>query len=127
MIKILIIGSGGFVGAVLRYYISGFAQTLSGSVSFPVGTLAVNVVGCFVIGAVSKMAEDFGFFSIETRMFVTIGLLGAFTTYSTFGYETLNLLRDNEWFYALVSVGLHLIIGIGAVWVGRNIVLWVWG
>ena len=127
MIKILIIGSGGFVGAVLRYYLSGYAQNISGSVSFPVGTLAVNVVGCFVIGVVSKMAEDFGLLSIETRMFVTIGLLGAFTTYSTFGYETLNLLRDNEWFYALVSVGLHLIVGIGAVWVGRIIVLWVWG
>ena len=127
MIKILIIGSGGFIGAVLRYYVSGYAQNLSGSVSFPVGTLAVNVVGCFVIGAVSKMAEDFGLLSIETRMFVTIGLLGAFTTYSTFGYETLNLLRDNEWLYAFVSVGLHLFIGIGAVWIGRNIVLWVWG
>jgi CrcB protein len=127
VIKILIIGSGGFVGAVLRYYMSGYAQNISGSVSFPVGTLTVNVIGCFIIGAVSKMAEDFGLLSIETRMFLTIGLLGAFTTYSTFGYETLNLLRDNEWFYALMSVGLHLFIGIGAVWAGRSIVLWVWG
>jgi CrcB protein len=126
VIKIFIIGSGGFLGAILRYYLSGYAQGISGSYSFPVGTLAVNLIGCFIIGAVSKMAEDFGLLSIETRMFLTIGLLGAFTTFSTFGYETLNLLRDNEWLYALLSVGLHLVIGIGAVWVGRSIVVMVW-
>lgn len=126
MIKILIIGSGGFLGAILRYFVSGYAQRLSGSYSFPVGTLAVNLIGCFIIGAVSKMAEDLGLFSIETRMFLTIGFLGAFTTYSTFGYETLNLLRDNEWLYAFTYVGLHLFLGIGAVWIGRSLVLLVW-
>jgi CrcB protein len=126
VIKILIIGSGGFLGAVLRYYASGYAQSLSGSYSFPVGTLAVNLIGCFIIGAISKLAEDLGLFSIETRLFLTIGFLGAFTTYSTFGYETLNLLRDNEWMYALTNVGLHLFLGIGAVWVGRSIALLVW-
>ncbi len=126
MIKILIIGSGGFLGAILRYFMSGYAQRLSGSYSFPVGTLAVNLIGCFIIGVMSKMTEDLGLFSIETRMFLTIGFLGAFTTYSTFGYETLNLLRDNEWLYAFAYVGLHLFLGIGAVWVGRSIVLLVW-
>lgn len=126
MIKILIIGSGGFLGAILRYFMSGYAQRLSGSYSFPVGTLAVNLIGCFIIGVVSKMAEDLGLFSIETRMFLTIGFLGAFTTYSTFGYETLNLLRDNEWLYAFTYVGLHLFLGIGAVWIGRSLVLLVW-
>jgi CrcB protein len=126
VIKILIIGSGGFLGAILRYFVSGYAQRLSGSYSFPVGTLAVNLIGCFIIGAVSKMAEDLGLFSIETRMFLTIGFLGAFTTYSTFGYETLNLLRDNEWLYAFTYVGLHLFLGIGAVWIGRSLVLLVW-
>ena len=60
MIKILIIGSGGFLGAILRYFASGYAQSLSGSYSFPVGTLAVNLIGCFIIGAVSKLAEDLG-------------------------------------------------------------------
>jgi len=126
VIKILIIGSGGFLGAILRYFMSGYAQRLSGSYSFPVGTLAVNLIGCFIIGVVSKMAEDLGLFSIETRMFLTIGFLGAFTTYSTFGYETLNLLRDNEWLYAFTYVGLHLFLGIGAVWIGRSLVLLVW-
>lgn len=126
MIKILIIGSGGFIGAILRYLVSGYAQNISGSYSFPVGTLAVNIIGCFIIGAISKMTEDFGLLSVETRMFLTIGLLGAFTTFSTFGYETLNLLRDNEWLYAMISVGLHLFIGIGAVWVGRSMVLLIW-
>jgi CrcB protein len=126
LIKILIIGAGGFLGAILRYYVSGYAQNLSGSYSFPVGTLAVNLIGCFIIGAISKMAEDMGLFSVDTRMFLTIGFLGAFTTYSTFGYETLNLLRDNEWLYAFSYVGLHLIVGLGAVWGGRSIVQLIW-
>jgi CrcB protein len=126
VIKILIIGSGGFLGAILRYYVSGYAQNISNSYSFPVGTLAVNLIGCFIIGVISKLADDLGLFSIETRLFLMIGILGAFTTFSTFGYETLSLLRDNEWLYAFLNVGLHLFLGIGAVWVGRSIVLLVW-
>jgi CrcB protein len=126
VVKILIIGSGGFLGAIMRYYVSGYVQNISISYSFPVGTLTVNLIGCFIIGVISKLAEDFGLFSIETRLFLTIGFLGAFTTYSTFGYETLNLLRNNEWLYAFINVGLHMFLGIGAVWAGRSIVLLVW-
>ena len=126
MIKILIIGSGGFLGAILRYFVSGYAQRLSGSYSFPVGTLAVNLIGCFIIGLMSKMTEDLGLFSIETRMFLTIGFLGAFTTYSTFGYETLNLLRDNEWLYAFYIRGSAPVSGYRGR-IGRQIVvLLVW-
>ncbi len=121
MIKILVVGAGGFLGAIFRYLVSGLVQNISGSVSFPAGTLAVNLLGCVLIGVLSKISEDWGVFSMETRLFLFIGFLGAFTTYSTFGNETLNLLRDDEWVYAMLYVGLHLVLGIGGVWLGRAV------
>ena len=92
MSKILLVGFGGFVGAVLRYGISGWVQRWTGSVNFPYGTLAVNLLGCLVIGLLAGLAEDRGLFTPEARLFLFIGVLGAFTTFSTFGIETLNLL-----------------------------------
>jgi fluoride exporter len=121
VIKILVVGAGGFLGAIFRYLVSGLVQNISGSVSFPAGTLAVNLLGCVLIGVLSKISEDWGVFSMETRLFLFIGFLGAFTTYSTFGNETLNLLRDDEWVYAMLYVGLHLVLGIGGVWLGRAV------
>lgn len=126
MVKILIIGSGGFVGAVLRYLVSGLAQQLTGSIAFPFGTLAVNVIGCGAIGMVSHAVETWGFFSAQTRMFILIGCLGAFTTYSTFGNETLNLIRESKLVLALANVGAHLVLGLGAVWLGRTLSLMIW-
>lgn len=119
MIKILVVGAGGFLGAIFRYLFSGLAQQISGSVGFPVGTLAVNLMGCVLIGLLSKISEDWGVFSVEIRLFLFIGFLGAFTTYSTFGNETLSLIRNNEWLYVMLNVGLHLVLGIGGVWLGR--------
>jgi len=80
MIKLLIIGLGGFVGAILRYSISGAIQSASRSISFPFGTLGVNVIGCFFIGLFSYLVETRGLFTPETRLFLAIGLLGSLTT-----------------------------------------------
>ncbi len=80
MAKILIVGIGGFFGAILRYWIGGWAQNLSGSSSFPYGTLAVNLIGCLAIGLLSQLAEASQIMTPETRLFLFIGLLGAFTT-----------------------------------------------
>ncbi len=126
MYKLLLIGLGGFVGAVLRYSFSGFVQTWSKSISFPFGTLAVNLLGCFLIGILSQVGESHGVFSPETRSFVFIGLLGAFTTYSAFGNETVSLMMDGKNQLSLLTVGLHIVLGLGAVWVGRVIALFIW-
>ncbi len=126
MVKLLIIGAGGFLGAILRYLLSGLFQNLSGSAVFPVGTLAVNLVGCFAIGLLSYLAEYRGLFGPETRLFVFIGLLGALTTFSTFGHETYGLIKDARVSFALFNVGFHVVAGLTFVWLGRVVAYTLW-
>jgi CrcB protein len=124
--RLLLVGAGGFLGSVLRYIVSGYVQQSSGSVQFPYGTLAVNVIGCFVIGALSALAENRGVFTTEARLFVFVGILGGFTTFSTFSNETMNFLREGDNLRAVVNVAAQLILGLGAVWLGRSIVTAIW-
>jgi CrcB protein len=126
MIKLLLIGTGGFIGSVLRYLVSGSVQAASQSVAFPYGTLAVNVVGCFFIGFLSELAESRSLFSPETRAFLVVGILGGFTTFSAFGNETMNLLRDGERTLAMMNVGAQMLFGIGAVWLGYTLAYAIW-
>jgi CrcB protein len=126
MDKVLFIGTGGFVGAVLRYWISGLIQELSKNNMFPIGTLVVNFLGCLAIGFLSQLAEDYGAFTVESRALVFTGILGGFTTFSTFGNETITLLRDGQNFLAFGNVAGHLILGIGAVWLGRTLAYVIW-
>lgn len=116
---ILSIGSGGFAGAILRYLVGGWVQRLSGSPVFPVGTLTVNLIGCFLIGIGYGLVEQRSVFTPEIRSFFFIGFLGSFTTFSTFGYETFILARDVRVLGSLANVGLHIIIGLVAVWCGN--------
>jgi CrcB protein len=125
-LKLLWIGLGGFGGAILRYLVSGWAQQSSGSAAFPYGTLAVNVLGCLVIGVLSYLADARGMFSAETRLFVFVGLLGGFTTFSTFGNETLNLLRDGELLIASLNVTTNVVLCLVAVWAGRAGAFAIW-
>ena len=126
MNNLLLIGAGGFVGSVLRYLVSGHIQQLAKSAIFPYGTLAVNLIGCFVIGFLSQLAEIRGVFTPETRSLIFIGFLGGFTTFSTFGIESMNLFRDGENLFALVNVALHVVVGFAAVWLGRALSDLLW-
>ena len=126
MQKILLVGVGGFFGAVLRYLISGYVQNLSQSITFPYGTFAVNIIGCFLIGVLSHLVESQAGVSSEMRLLLMVGLLGSFTTYSTFSSETINLLQDQELFLALVNIGTHLIVGLSAVLLGRFTIITIW-
>ena len=114
MAHVLVVGIGGFIGSVLRYWLGGIIHNWVQD-AFPAGTLVVNVLGCFALGAVMYLVEYREFFGAELRLFVTIGLLGGFTTFSTFGYETFALLRDSEHLQALVSVAANVIVGTAAV------------
>ena len=126
MFKALFVGLGGFIGSVSRYLLGGYVQQLSKSVDFPYGTLAVNLVGCFVIGLLSQLAEARGVFTSETRALVFIGILGGFTTFSSFGNETLNLFRDGQTWIALGNIGANVVLGLALVWLGRNIAYSFW-
>lgn len=126
MLRLFVIGAGGFIGSVLRYLLSGFVQNLFGSFQFPFGTLSVNVIGCFTLGFLVQLAESYGLFSAETRAFLFIGILGGFTTFSAFGNETWNLIRDRETTFAALNLTAHIILGLGAVWCGRALVPAIW-
>lgn len=101
---VLLVGGGGFLGSGLRYGISGLAQRLDPSAGFPVGTLTVNAIGCFLIGLVGALADSRGLFGPEMRLFFFIGVLGGFTTFSTFRFETFALLRAGETIRASANV-----------------------
>ena len=126
MMKLLLIGVGGFAGALLRYSVSGLVQNISTAVAFPYGTLVVNLLGCLLIGGLSQIVESQGVVSPEIQSFMFIGFLGAFTTFSTFGNESFLLLSQGKSHLTLVNVGFHLILGIGSVWVGRVVVGSIW-
>jgi CrcB protein len=124
--NILLVGVGGFIGSVLRYLASGYVQQATKSIDFPYGTLAVNVIGCFIIGFLSQLAEERGVFTSESRLFVFTGFLGGFTTFSSFGNETLNLARDSQMMNALANVGANVVLGLLAVWLGRTVSYLIW-
>ncbi len=126
MTNILLVGLGGFIGSILRYLASGYVQQSTKSIDFPYGTLAVNVIGCFVIGFLAQLAEERGVFTSESRSFVFVGILGGFTTFSSFGNETLNLARDSQMMNALANVGANVILGLFAVWLGRTVSYLIW-
>jgi fluoride exporter len=126
MHNILIVGIGGFLGSILRYLISGYVQNLSQSVSFPYGTLSVNIIGCFLIGIISQLVDLQIGVTAETRLFLMVGVLGGFTTFSAFGNETMTLLQDQRFFLSLMYMGSHLFIGLSAVFLGRMIIKLVW-
>ena len=126
MTRLLLIGTGGFLGSVARYLVSGFVQTVMRSETFPYGTLAVNVIGCFVIGAVSYLSESHGAFTADARAFLVVGVLGGFTTFSAFGNETINLLRDSEPWLASVNIVASIAICLTSVWAGRVAAFSIW-
>lgn len=119
MLKIAIIGLGGCLGAILRYLVAGGVHTLAKTASFPVGTMAVNVVGCLLIGIGGGLMENRQFFSPEWRAFLFVGILGSFTTFSTFGLETFNLAKEGQWLASFGNVGVSLILGLAAVLAGH--------
>ena len=122
---LFLIGVGGFIGAILRYLISGWAQ--NGATTFPLGTLTVNVVGSFILSSILFISEYRGVISDETRIFLTIGLLGAFTTMSTFSYESFRLLESRDFFYLALNIMGTIFLTMFAVYMGKVLVITLGG
>ena len=115
---ILIIGTGSFIGGVARFLTSRLIQNLTIS-SFPLGTFIVNITGCFLIGLFYGLSERGNIMNDELRIFLTVGLCGGFTTFSTFTNENVSLIRDGNFFHFLLYTGLSVFIGIAATYLGN--------
>jgi CrcB protein len=123
MRNLMLVGIGGFVGSVSRYYLSSLVLHLTAASRMPWATLVVNTIGCLVIGALAGGAELRHILTPTTRLFLLTGLLGGFTTFSAFGFETYFLGREHLWFEAFLNVALHLAIALPAVWLGHRLVM----
>lgn len=120
MTNYLIIGIGGFLGAIARYVVSAWIGQRWGR-SFPLGTFAINVSGSFLIGLLMSLFTERFMVNPQWRLFLTVGFLGAYTTFSTFEYETGSLLRDGEWLVAVLNIGLSVVAGFAALKIGEII------
>lgn len=121
MTKILLAGAGGFAGSICRYLIADLSNKLFTNPYFPYGTLAANIIGCLFIGFLGGLSETRQIFTPEIRALVFIGFLGGFTTFSTFGYEIFNFARDGQLVQTLANLFVHLMLGLGAVWLGFSL------
>jgi CrcB protein len=117
MQKLLLIGLAGALGALTRYSLSGFVQRYSGF-TFPVGTLVVNLLGTFLFGFIWSLVEQRLVISVETRVVILSGFLGAFTTFSSFMFETSALVGDGQWGYALLNITAQIVLGMIAIFLG---------
>ncbi|OHD57212.1 MAG: hypothetical protein A2Y33_07405 [Spirochaetes bacterium GWF1_51_8] len=114
--KWLLIAGGGALGAVARYALSVWINVRTGA-GFPWGTFIVNLAGCLGIGILLELSE-FSIVPFELRILFVTGFLGAFTTFSTFGWETSALVRDGEWLYTALNIAGSVILGIAMVFAG---------
>jgi CrcB protein len=117
---VIVIGTGSFIGGVLRFLLSQFVQSKFLS-AFPYGTLTVNITGCLLIGLVFGLV-DRGNITQEWRMFLATGLLGGFTTFSAFSNETIAMLRDGQFIYAATYVAASVVMGLAATFIGITII-----
>lgn len=114
------IAIGGALGALSRYLVSTWIYNKSQQV-FPYGTFTVNIVGCFLLGFVYTLTLERSLISPQVRMMISVGFLGAFTTFSTFSLETMNILKEGNLIVAILNIGLSVVLGLFAVWIGASL------
>jgi CrcB protein len=120
--QLLLVGLGGCLGAVCRYKLGGLVLHHSANWRFPLGTFVVNVFGCLIAGIIAGLIERQEWFSADARIFLMTGVLGGFTTFSAFGVDTIFLLRRRQTAVALCYVGLSVVGGLAALWLGMSAV-----
>ncbi len=114
---ILIVGTGGFIGSVMRYLVQHLVEKGMSS-TFPLGTLIANIAGSFIIGIVFALAEKGNLLSAEWRIFLTVGICGGFTTFSAFAYNNLTMIKEHSFMQLFLNVGGNLFLGVLAVYLG---------
>lgn len=121
MQKMLYVGVGGFIGACMRYIISMLSAKLFGS-AFPYGTLIVNVTGGILMGVVMQLSLTSNAINPNMRLFITSGILGSLTVFSTFSYETISLFSDGSYALALLNIILNIILSFLGIIIGKILV-----
>lgn len=119
MVTLLYIFLGGGCGCVLRYLVSQASAPLNGSCHFPIGTLICNVLGCFLIGLFNSWSSRFGW-SADTKLLLTVGLCGGFTTFSTFSNESITMLQNEAYMSYSIYVISSIVLGLAAVIAGMK-------
>jgi fluoride exporter len=115
--KYFMVGIGGFLGAIARFWLGGYVSTRMGT-RFPYGTVLINCTGSFLIGFIVTLLAEKTHWSPNWRYLIPIGFIGAYTTFSTFEYETFRVIQDGELLMAFLNVVLSVIVGFLAVWMG---------
>ncbi|HSG24582.1 MAG TPA: fluoride efflux transporter CrcB [Anaerolineales bacterium] len=121
MYNLFILGLGGFLGAISRYLLSGYVQNLFKQDGFPYGTLVVNILGCFVLGMLTHAAAAKGMFDAQTRLFLMVGFVGAFTTFSTFSLESASLFQNGQSTAGWLNILGSNLLGLIFVFIGQSI------
>jgi len=118
MLKVIYVGLGGFIGASLRYLISmGASKTFN--LDIPMGTLIVNILGGLLIGFIMELSLSTDIISSDLRLFLTTGILGGLTTFSTFSYETINLLNSGAYIWGIINIILNVLLSLIGVVIGK--------
>lgn len=122
--NLLLVAAGGAIGAAGRYTVNGLAHRVLGA-GFPYGTLIVNLVGCFLMGILAETALHTTWISFSMRLALGVGFLGALTTFSTFGVETLDRMHEGQWGIVLLNVAANVVLGLLCVWLGIIVARWI--
>jgi CrcB protein len=117
LVRTLVVGAGGFLGSAARYLLQGFVYRYLPA-DFPYATFIINVTGCYAIGFLGVLAQEMFLVGPTARLFLMVGILGGYTTFSTFGYETVELLREGSGFLAAANAAGQVVLGLVAVWGG---------
>ena len=115
--KLLCLALAGAIGTLARYWISGGVNRAAG-IGFPWGTVAVNLIGCFLFGLIWSLAEERAVLSANARLILLVGFMGALTTFSSFAGDTMGLLRDSQYLTAFANITLQNIAGLTLLWLG---------
>ena len=121
LINAALVGAGGFIGALARYGVNSLTHRSAALAGFPYGTLIVNMLGCLLIGVAVGLIESREGLGTDFRLFAVVGLLGGFTTWSAFGFETFSLIRDADYLKASANIVLQVVLGLALVWAGYAI------